>query len=418
MIVRALLALGLTLAGCRSVPVPPAPSGPSLEAKAEAFERDLASHLSPEGLLVYRLDPRIDVAAGRYGELADGAIWTGCLLAAETLRHSVTGAPEASARAARAVHALLLLERVTGVPGFYARSFNREGPGGTLLWKGDVSRDQYAGIVFGLAAAWRLHPEAGLRRRVAGAAERIARHLIEHDFRLTGPDGEVTTYGDLRGTMFGVPIGVNALISLAALGLALEATGAPEFRAALDRCDRRGWFEAARWAHVEVLGITNYNNVNMAFLAISALLGMRADPRLRAAALATLERSYAAVAGEGNALADAVWLGERPRDDRALEDARRTLERFPLDRRARPVDLRGRPEFPRRLLPDRKGVPRSSVPIPPDLRPASAFLWKSDPHLLVGNQAPGSERRKYSGCDYLLAYWMLRSRGFLEEVER
>jgi hypothetical protein len=152
----------------------------------------------------------------------------------------------------------------------------------------------------------------------------------------------------------------------------------------------------------------------MAFLGISALLGMRADPRLRAAALATLERSYAAVAGDGNALAAAVYLGERPRDDRALEDARRTLERFPLDRWARPVDLRGRPEFPRALLPDRRGIARSRVPIPPDLRPASAFLWKSDPYVLVGNQGPGSEKRKYSGCDWLLAYWMLRSRGFLE----
>ena len=57
-------------------------------------------------------------------------LWTGCYVAAESLRYAVTGEQEALEKARRGLNAMLLLTRVTGIPGFTARAVRYEGDPG------------------------------------------------------------------------------------------------------------------------------------------------------------------------------------------------------------------------------------------------------------------------------------------------
>ncbi len=91
--------------------------------------------------------------------------WTAMYLASQCFRYAVTGEPEARQNARVAAYALMKLEQVTGVDGFFARSIvpgdeceaKQQGSGewhlgadGQWCWKGDTSSDEFVGHVFGL----------------------------------------------------------------------------------------------------------------------------------------------------------------------------------------------------------------------------------------------------------------------------
>src|SRR6185503_18040290 len=147
-------------------------------------------------------------------------------------------------------------------------------------WKGDTSKDQYAGIIFGLALAATLSPDPDVRATAAEDARAVADHLMEHDYQIVGPEGR-TTFGDLRGRAWGVPIGVNALISLAAIKTAAVATREPRYAEEYAELIRRGYASAAVWAKFQFFGRSNGNNDVMALLSLFNLLRLEEDPNVR-----------------------------------------------------------------------------------------------------------------------------------------
>src|SRR5215813_9929032 len=105
-----------------------------------------------------------------YTRGADSATWTGHYLAAEAFRYNVTASPEALARVKDALNGIRSLRRITGtnllarclmsVDWSYANAINTEEAGHGIYtntldgkryyWVGNTSRDQYAGVFFGL----------------------------------------------------------------------------------------------------------------------------------------------------------------------------------------------------------------------------------------------------------------------------
>lgn len=378
-----------------------ADDGRSLAERAAIFQQELeARHLGPDGLLVYRV--QLEHPRERYDDLADAAAWTGTLLAAESLRWAATGVPAALERARQTVTALERLHEETGVRGLLARSYGR----------GDVSKDQYAGVIFGYAVAFSLCDDAQIRARIRAQAEAIADHLIAHHLRLTDARGQTTTHGDLRGRIAGLPIGVNALIALSALKLAAVASPQPGYERAYRRLVAKGYPELAYWAKFQLLGFTNPSNDNMAFLCFYALGLLERDPELLRAYRRALRRSWSYVKDEGNALFAYIRCALLGPDPRALAAARSALRAFPPTKRVYPVDLRGADDIPRACLPDREGRLRSRYPLPVNLRPVGSFAWKSSPYALYGNLGSHGEVQ-YAAVDYLLAYWLGRRHGGL-----
>jgi hypothetical protein len=457
------------------VPVQPIPARKLLR-KAEYFEkRILENHLSPEGLLIYKkaahapqkapVPPRGQPA---YGNLADGTIWTGCWVAAESLRYATTRDPSALAAAKRSLGALRLLHEITGKRGLLARHFSKD-PGmdpasvysgewhrarrtyRDYIWRGDVSKDQYTGFLFGCGLAY-LHLDDEARSTVRDLVRSVADHLLEHDLTIVDADGGRTRHGNLRGRICGVPIGVNALIDLAAFKLAAVSTRSKTYRRAYRRLLREGYPDITYWSKFQIFGKTNHNNDNMAFLMLYLLFRMERDPEVLDRLRKGMERTWCYIKDEQNALFNFIYLSaatppvlcppgapccairppsaypshaarrisRRPsscrKDLQALEDGIRSLALFPERKRCFAVDLRNRPGMERAFFTSRKGIPKAKQALPMNLRTVSSFMWKSCPYALYGKLGARGET-EYSGEDYLLAYWMGRYHGFIPPPE-
>jgi len=259
-------------------------------------------------------------------------------------------------------------------------------------------------------------------------AAQAADHLMEHDLRIIDADGLPTTYGDLRGRIFIVPIGVNALICLAIAKTAAVSTGEARHGDFYRRLIEDGYSRLAFWAYFTLLGVGNRVNDNMAYLALTPLLLLEKDKAILSDLRRAERRSWEGVKEDRNAffsfvhaalVGDPAYLLETGQSPKAsgIERGRQSLFEFPDDKVEWPVDLT-RPgfDFPRALFNTRKGEPRTTRGVPLYLRPRSSSLWASDPFRLVGalNQRGDEET---AGADYLLAYWMGRYFGFVSPEE-
>jgi hypothetical protein len=407
-----------------------------LAEKADLFETELFErHVAPEGIVLYSIGLRERAARPQhYGNLADAAYWTGCALASESVRYAVTGSPDALARAAQLVDGLSLLQRVTGVPGLLARTIDpdpddaairglqgvwfRASPPNERYWvKGDVSKDQYCGVSFGYATAYALLPEGETRDAIRRDLGAIARYLDRNDLVIRDAEGRATTYAGLEAWIGPVPLGPNALIALAIFSSAEDATGDAAISTRHRRLIREKYPEACAHAKFEAFGKTNHSNDMMSFLGYYTVLRLESDPAVRAPILRGLDDIWDSVRGEHNALFAAIRCSQRPVDPATLADVRETLRLFPETKRVYPVDNRGRADVPLSPWTNRKGRPKAAVALPINQRPMASMYWKSDPCELAGDlDADGDQ--EYAGVDYLLAYWLARRHGLLDDDSR
>jgi hypothetical protein len=415
-----LAAVAVCLAGARADDV-------GLLVKAADFRQALVErHISPEGLLLYRIQLsrwREDLAGGRYPNLADTPTFTGIWAATACTRARVESDPaEALADARNALQGLRFLMDVTGRRGLLARAVRRDAgrdttglsgkwlPGATgfenYVYRGDVSVDQYVnGLLPALAACRERFP-----RLTRDLAVDFASHLLEHDMKLVDGDGQQTRYGDLSWLS---GQGFNSLFQLtgyAAFVLAAELDDDPRWAAQRDRLrDRYRVAARSRRTNLRVLGITSPSNDLMSWSLYRVLIPLArashdpALPELRHG----LHRSWLRVHRDGNPYFTAVLCHVEPEscDPAALADALSVLDRFPLDKRKIIPSPEALEAISPRLVPGRKWKRLAARRVPIELRPVSSYEWKSSPYRLQGGVLPDIE---YTGLDFLAAYWLTR----------
>ena len=448
---HALAALCLALPGCcwlgEGVQAPAditrwqttTPPTKLLREKASSYQVWIEEkHLLPEGVLRYqrRWDRPVDAS---YGDLADGPFHTGIYLASQSFRYAATRDPAALEQVKRALNGLRLLLEVTGVRGLLSRYVS---PAGTIpttedmdgnpsswrpstalpryQWRGDVSKDQYSGFIHGLGVALALVEDPGVRQTVADLSTAAADHLMLHHMQLVDADGKPTTHGNLAGQIFGIPIGVNALIALAIAKVAASSSGEERYRDFYRRLVAQDYYGSAYWSHFTVLGVSNRVNDNMSYLATMPLLLLERNDDLLEDLGDGESRTWGAVSQDHNAFFSFVHAS-RCKDARGRQEGiaagREALLEFPEDKIEWPVDLtREGFDFPRNWLNTRKCVPRTTRGVPLYLRPRASSTWVSDPFRLVGNLTRQGQHET-SGADYLLAYWMGRHFGYVSPEE-
>jgi hypothetical protein len=370
--------------------------------------------------------------------MSDQVAWTGALLGAECERWAATRDPAALGRVKTLLHGLETLSAVTGEAGLLARfacpaGFLRAEPwplewhdGASGFdgwrWRGDLSKDQLSGLVYGLAAVGDLVEDTGARARAARLLGAVADRLLGRGGAYEDAGGVPTTYGDVRPRAYGFPVGVNAAVSLGIADAAARATGEPRHRRFLEDLVAGGACEALPFATVRVFGRENFNNPNMTALALASVLRTPPPPgdevrsRLRAGAASALRRILELHRGEGNAFWIAVALPAGPAGgatDRDLRDARAQLARFPSDLAERRTDHADRTDLPRCGWNSRRGRAQFLLPLPVDALGAGSFCWKSNPFEVL-QDPEGDGRTLYSGTDFLAAYWPLRRLGIVE----
>lgn len=435
----------------------PTPPRLSLAARAALYQERLERrHLSPEGVLIYRLE-LTKPQPGTYGNLSDGPFHTGIYLSSQAHRYAATRDPAAREQLLRALSGLRALMEVTGKRGLLARylSLARDlpvpagamAPGAAAAtepvtfqvtndpwvlssrlpgyaWRADVSKDQYAGFIHGLGVTLAIVDDREIKAQAVELAAAAADHLLEHHLQIVDIDGRTTSHGSLDDRIAFVPAGVNALIALAIARVAAACAAGGPAAALYDRLVDDGFVESAYWAHFTVLGVGNRVNDNMAYLALYPLFLLEQRKPLLEDLWAGEMRTWAAVQDDRNAffaLAHAAMerravqfrIAAAPADELAGQRGREWLLEFPEEKVSWPVDLT-RPgfDFPRAFFNNRKCEPRTTHGVPLHLRPRGSNLWVSDPFRLVGNLTKHGDE-EYAGADYLLAYWIGRYHGFI-----
>ncbi|MHC5543480.1 hypothetical protein ACYOEI_35095, partial [Singulisphaera rosea] len=273
-----------------------------------------------------------DPSQGSVARVSDNdGLWTSMYVAAMALRFGATKDPVAREHARGSMKALLDLERLSGIPGYLARSMvsddeinagvkgvNLEGlvhaPGDTskiwfrskvdpTLWcKGDTSSDALVGPYFAFHLYYDLVADEAEKKEVAAVVKRVTDRIIDGGLDLIGHTGNKTRWGiwspelinhhpfyyDLRP--------LNSLEILAFLKVAEHVTGDAKYTKVADDLIakhhyllnglmmRRG--ATGQWPDI------NHGDDELLYMSYYPLLTMEKDPARRRILLQSIARTW------------------------------------------------------------------------------------------------------------------------------
>ena len=281
-----------------------------LKAKAELLQRDLRRDNLMDGLVMPRvLLPPQGNADHSTAHQEDGGNRSGPYLAALSYQYAVTGDATVQKWADETFAAIEMLEKVTGVPGCLARSFNRTSkpqrheqwfffpaewhqstsmPG--YRWLGDPSSDTLTNLLYGLAVYYDLCADAPHRQRVRELVDRIVTREMNHGMRIVDVDGKMTLWGNFNPYLDHETL--NSLLPLMHLKIAYHITGAGRFQLKyLQLIEKHGYADQAILAKSYKPPMVPWDD-NLGMEALYHLLRYEEDPSLRAKYLASLERYW------------------------------------------------------------------------------------------------------------------------------
>ena len=280
-------------------------------------------------------------------------LWTAMYLATQAYRYAVTADDDARIKARRSLDALMRLETIDPIPGFYARTYRtfdepfphqdngQWHPVGDdkTEWKGDTSSDETVGHYYGYAMYYDLVADEAEKEEIRTYIRRITDYMIDNDYELLDVDGEPTRWGRWSEAYFDTGEGdyekaLRALELLSFLKTAYHITGDQKYQEAyLDRV-RRGYaqftLEYRRWGSTE--WEINYSDDELYYLSVYPLMKYEDDPALHAIYMDGLRFTWSQVQPESNALWNymSAALGAGPLTDMLAADSRRSLVRAPL----------------------------------------------------------------------------------------
>lgn len=426
-----------------------------------------------------------------YSSRRDSAIWTGTYLAAESLRFMVTGAPDAARWMDETLRTLHRWWNISGDPGYlarYAALADSPAPIQSILsaeetevhrdvlyenarwhWRGNISRDQYQGVMLGYSLAYEATDSPALRALIREDVVEFVEQLMNSDQRpvkiivngkvssrevnvpyavfseADSPDGEPALTLQLspfeaagEGVLFFLPNAADLVRQLPGLGsfpnlyrpteaiqlgamfnVALQVTeGVAEYaerrQAIAEHYARHAdkWLDiATRWRNTNRCD-EGYFGISIGFMPLYTWTRLETDAvrkgRLQRKVLR--DAFWAEVSDHKNVFFAFIYASQAPAEDavQGIVDAHvEQLTRFPsAPNLALPYDLRG-------LYPEDnrcRGI--SSVAVNVDERAPSSFVWERHPWKLYD---AGTPNQVYGGVDYLMAYWMGRHYGFIAD---
>jgi len=399
--------------------------------KAQHYDEIIQEQHTPLGL-VFDVFPPSNVSPIRYADVEDSAIWTGAYIASQAFRFSVTGNQRAMENIERSLFAIHELRMITAKEGLLARGFLKgtsapanetewhKGTGDyeNYVWKGDVSRDQYLGIFFGLAVAFPFIQSEVVKNMILVDIHSLADHIIDNNLHIIDVDGKPTQYGNFSVRPFNVD-GLSAILALAIIRIAHNITGDEKFRRYYtDYLIRSEQYHkiAWQWLGFGLELFRNYVNYNMAFMALYSLITVEIDSELKLLYLNLLDKIWINVKDDLNSFFTFIHHGMRGiiSLDEAIRGAIQSLELFPFPLVNRVVENSKDPSISKSFFLDRKWRRQAKYPLPMDHRVPSNFIWKENPRLLDGGSGNG---RIFHPASYLVAYWMGRYYRLISEYD-
>ncbi|MCY1723222.1 hypothetical protein OU798_22930 [Prolixibacteraceae bacterium Z1-6] len=357
-------------------------------------------------------------------------------LAAMCYKYAVTGDPEARKEAVESFNAMLFLEKVSPIDGFFARSIwsttgdkdemGRHGSGGLpakwyktadgkWYWKGDTSSDEVTAHFYSVSLFHDLVAKGKEKEMAKQHLEKIAAYIIDCGYTLHDMDGKPTRWGRwdpeylLRPYGY-VDRGVNGLEALTFMQTAYNLTNNKKFDDSYNQLIKWG-YAANTIRQKNVFPPENLApwDDNLAFESYYTLLRYEENPALRSTYLRSLERTW-----EVKRMEHISWFnfayGAITGNDCDLEQSIKHLREWHLEpieynfRNSHRDDLFVEPGYTsyegglKAISPREKNITRGS-------RNAVA---------LDGGQ---NGRRIMEPTGFIRDYWMARYHGFLEAPE-
>ena len=388
------------------------PRGCAAEGDALAIDANIQARHLPYGTIldpIFTLTDSDQIAS--YTRCGDSALWTGHYLAAEAFRYKVTQAPDALNNVKQAIAGLKSLADVTGtnllarclVPigsPYAAGISNEEAANGIYtnssagwIWVGNTSRDEYSGAMFGLAVAYDMVADSGIKSSISDLVTRLVDFLDGHNWSVVMPNGSSSTTFLVRPDQIETFLAIGRRVNSGHFSsLSYEAQRvllSPTVPVPIG---------------VDALDDNSYFKFNLDYINLYNLIRLEAS-----SAKSIYQSAYGLLrdhtASHQNAFFNIIDLalnGPNPaRDNQTLALLDGWLLRL---RRDFAVDLSG-------VVPVCGG--QACQPVPVWLRPPTDFLWQRSPfQLAVG----GAGIIESAGIDYILPYWMARFYGLDESI--
>jgi hypothetical protein len=370
-----------------------------------------------------------DLASSVTQDNDNDGLWTAMYLGAQACRYAATHDPDARAKAKRALRALMRLEEITGVPGFYARSFVSTNepkphggewhptPDGQWLWKGDTSSDESVGHYYAYAVFYDLVANEKEKAEIRKVVARMTDYLMQHDYDLIDLDGKPTRWGQWSEKYFQTEEGkyeaaLRSLELLSFLKATHHITGDKKYDDAYHDRIRRGYAEHMRhYRRWPGGGEINFSDDELAYLSYEPLLRYEQDPKLREIYLDGLRFTWRQIRSDRNPLWNyiSVASGAGKMTDEVREESQRSLERIPIDLIVWTAHNSHRRDVKFTPVKDRFERTQLTEALAPDER--AIEKWNSNPYRPDGGAGGMAEE---AGTIFLLPYWMGRYQGWVK----
>ncbi len=258
-----------------------------LHVKVDMFDKlMLGNHWNEGAIMQHVIFPPAGLDRPIVGSQADCLDPTSEMLAAYSHKYAITGDPADREIANQIFGAILKLERVTGIPGLIARSFNQTDkplwhekvlwyhewhesasmPG--YRWLGDLSVDKFTSVLYGVGTYYELCADEEHRQQAADLLDRFVGRIVDHNFKIVDPDGKMTLWGNLCPDLPHQPL--NSLLMLMGLKVTHSLTGKERYHAAYRMLiDRYGYDD--HQLKSKVLFPEEWRNIGDDYHAVRAL---------------------------------------------------------------------------------------------------------------------------------------------------
>ena len=397
-----------------------------LQEKAKRFEERVRARHDRYGMVAdSRLPQPGDVAKNQLWSNDNDGLWTAMYVAAKLFEYKQTKSARALAAAEKSIRAMLYLEKITGIPGFPARSYRLAdeerptdgfwhwSPDRKVEWKADTSSDEIVGHFLVFALAWDYLPKGALRDDAQATCARMMDYILNNGYNLIDVTGKPTRWGRWSPAYFdGEGRGdspLNALELVSFLRTAHHVTGRATYEEELKKLEGLGYFRVLSEV-MERQEELNYSDEELAMLSFYPALLYERNPVYRAALLKGLDGWWKNMQRENNPLWIAIYALGRPVQEQMLRDAVTTLQRMPMDLTNWRIENSWRKDLPAMEKTDRAGKAQTTVLLAPDER--AVMKWNANPFVLDGGNGGRSED---DGAAFLIAYWIGCEHGFWKE---
>lgn len=431
----------------------------TLEEKALFYEKQVREKNIRYGFNTSSVQMPNGYSTAQTGSQPSDNLWTGMYLVSQLFRYKVTGSAEAKQNAMEAFEAMERLHTVTGIPGLFGRSFERDyktentktegwelkelksgSPAMIWLpckdhsnwtWRSTASSDQTVGQIFALTAILELADDSLWKQRALTMLDNLMNYIVENNLYIIDVDGEPTLWGKWNPdyvNSFPTNVGdrkINSSNIIAFLQTAYKFTGNEKYREkAFEMMDKFGYLEnlmrpmseigksdntASEWAKT-LSQEWNHSDDEMYFLAYWGLYPYAFSPELKEKFREAIRDHWEIERPEKNALWNFTYAMTGPRDF-DLEESIGFLQQYPLDLRNWAVRNSHRKDI--ELLPAnfRNQTTKTLLPL------GEMPLYRHNGEIFrLDSQGNGTSLIS-AGDVWLLPYWMGRYLGVISAPE-